>query len=1034
MSNNGLLEVQKKISEIENAIRERDVNKGISAYNTLRIYSSDPSIDFQTKKLVHEKGVELHAILVQMRQETLQNEAIQNTKPKTAQETQIAYADPMPLRGAKDTSKPEIPFKTIILILVIVVVLGGGIYLIMTDSNAGGCAVDGPFACKETSLKVSTDSMAQNYIILKTDQSKGVIENINITNLSQSLKNCNNVYIDRTYSLTKNYKELKIILDCKNITLTNVTADITLSYKLNGEKQTSIVRLSTLQSVINTQINTQIIPKETTINTTTNTTRSNTTSTTSNTSRNTTTNTTRTNTTTVSGGGGSGGGSSGSGYTIDRTPPTTTMVYSGWPISTESLNVGGTAFNISFKAYAHAAGATSRTLSSMVIYVDGNATSCTSNASGKHEYTCIINYICPKTKMGSNITYSVIAIDGSNGAESDEVHYTYLVPDFIVPSVNILTSNSNNLTSTPANITGNASDNYLLSYVEYRVNNGTWHNASGTSSWSINANVRNGTNYLEVRATDSFSKSNSTIKTFTATLRPEYTMKIYNDSGLDANWINTSYNSTINLSDDSVVNISLYSMSFNGSTTGALSLTKANNSMINNVDGYTNLSFYINGTINTSIIVRVRGDTDNNSMFPDVNLSNLTGDWEHIEINMTELNPYRYPINKIEFLPVLPENVTDTLFYIDLLEWKGKITDVTPPSISIIYPTNNSVVNIPIVVNNTNITIRGNITDDTYIDKVEVNVNGMMYNMTIVNYFTLIPNITHNWSGVITLLNDTNLINITAYDTFGRIVEIYEWNVTLNLTPDTTPPNITINSGVTNNRTNQTILTISGTSNDTVNGTGLNYTSWRMNYGQWHNISSNISWTQIILLINNTNFVEAMAIDNSGNNATKNVTIDYNYTNMGAMPMIIYDDNNLTLNWSYENASIGQNVIVNSTNYVYAGNTSFKTNSNASGTLNIMIGNTSEAGINTTNYTRVRFAIYANQSINNLYIKLGFVNDTNIIYYGTSTLSIPATTWYIANVTVSTLMAGNSTFNSLGLTINETSNVTYYLDNVQIVP
>jgi hypothetical protein len=208
---------------------------------------------------------------------------------------------------------------------------------------------------------------------------------------------------------------------------------------------------------------------------------------------------------------------------------------------------------------------------------------------------------------------------------------------------------------------------------------------------------------------------------------------------------------------------------------------------------------------------------------------------------------------------------------------------------------------------------------------------------------------------------------------------------------------------------------------------------WRINFGPWHNISSNATWNQTILLINDTNFVEAESIDNSGNNATKNVTIYYNYTNMGAIPLMIYDDNNLTYNWSYDNASIGQNVIVNSTDQVYSGNTSFRTDSNTSGTLNLMIGNQTSGGMNATNYTTVRFAIYANQSIN-LYVQLGFLNNTNITYYGTSTLSIPAMTWYIANVSVSTLMAGNTTFNSLGLTINEINNVTYYLDNVQIVP
>jgi len=1038
MSNIGLLEVQKKISEIESAIRERDVNRGISAYNTLRLYVSDPSIDFQAKKFAHEKGIELHAILIQMRQEILQNEAIQATNARTQeQQEQSAYADPMPLRSAKDTSKPSINFKTIIIIVLIFGLIGGGTYLFMTGSTAGGCSVDGPFACKETSLKVSADNMAQNFIILKMDQSKGVITQINITNTSQSLKNCNNIYIDKAYSLATNYQELKIMLDCKNITLSNVAADITLSYKLNGEEKTSTVKLSTLQSAINEEIKPKETPQANATNITTHNTSTNVTSN-NNSNRNNTTNTTggdnNDNINSYTGGGGGGGGSGGdSSISIDHVSPTVTL---GSPSPTSTLNSDGSTFNITFTAQGYAHGI--KVLNNILLTVYGSTTTCTANVYGLHTAICTYVYNCSKSLMGTNITYLASATDLDTGTESDDISNTYIIPDFILPAVSISTSNTSSLTSTPTTIIGSASDNYNLSYIQFRVNNGTWHNASGTSSWSINANVRNGTNYVEVRATDSFSNVNSTIKTFTATLRPEFMMPIYSDAGLDADWIDTSYNSIINLSDDSVSYNGSPSISFNGNTAGALSLTKAN-ATINNIDGYNNLSFYINGTTNTSIIVRARGDADD-SVFPDIslsnfniNMSNLTGDWEYVEINMTQLNPNKYPINRIEFKPtMLPDGANDTMLYIYALGLSGRISDVSAPQLMIEYPQNNSVVNMPLTIGNRNITIKGNVTDDTYIDEVLVNVNGTMYNMTITNYFTLTPNITHNWSGIITLNNDTNLINVTAYDTFGRGSGIYSWNVTLNWTPDITPPSITINSGVVNNRTNQTIVKINGTSMDDVNGTGLNLTVWRMNFGPWHNISSSTTWMQTVLLTNNTNFVEAMAIDNSGNNATKNVTIYYNYTNMGAIPLMIYNDN-LTFNWSYDNASIGQNVSVNSTDQVYCGNTSFRTDSNASGTLNIMLGNTTDGGINSMNYTRVRFAIYSNQTIN-LYVQLGFLNNTNSLYYNSSNFTVPQATWYIINESVNTLMAGNTTFNSLGLTINETSNVTYYLDNVQIVP
>jgi len=1036
MSNNGLLEVQKKISEIENAIRERDINRGISAYNTLRIYSSDPSIDFQTKKLAHERGIELHKTLVQLRQEILQNDALQATNTRTI-EAKPEYADPMPLKNFSKPNLLNINFKIVIMILIILGLLAGGTYLLMNSNNSQGCSIDGPFACKETSLKVSANSMAQNYIILKMDQSKGIITQINITNISQSLRNCNNVYIDKKYSLATNYQELKIIFDCKNISLTNITGDITIGYKLDGSEQTSKLRISTLQSAINTEIKSLETPK---VDTTNNTMHINNTNTTSKNNINNTANITNSSNDYNypgyegdSGGGGGGGSSVSSSCPIgvDCTLPKINFISIDY---TPTINSDGTTFNITVTAQGQANGY--KVLSSLAITIVNGITNTISCSNNTQIITCVYIYACPKNSMGSSITYYAVAT-GLDGLESDEVHHSYIVPDFILPSVDISTSNSNNLISTPATITGTASDNYLLSYVEYRVNNGTWHNTTGTYSWSISANVHNGTNYIEVRATDAYSipNTNSTIKIFNTTLRPEFNMTIYYD-GLDENWLDTSYNSTINLSDYSTVYSGNSSISFSGSYTGALSLTKTNNTMINNIDGYNNLSFDINGTSGTDIIVRARGDADD-SMFPSINLSNitgtsLTGSWEHVEITMTTLNPYRYPINTIDFTPIVSNNTNDTIFYIDSLEWTGKISDITAPQIIIEYPANNSVINMPLATGNRIIPIKGNVTDDTYIDKVLANLNGTPINMSITNYFTLIPNITHNWSGNITLNDGINLINITAYDTYGRISGIYLWNITLNWTPDMTAPYIAITSTTTNNRTNQTIITINGNSTDDINGTGLNYTLWNINLGPWHNISNNSIWNQTILLINDTNFIEAESFDNSGNNATKNVTIYYNYTNIGAIPLIIYNDNNLTTNWTNNN-STNQTITVNSIEQVYCGNTTLKTDSLSSGTLNMMIGSASDAEINSMNYTRVRFAIYANQSMN-LNVKLGSVNGTNVLYYGSSTLAIPAATWYIADISVNALMNGNTFFNSLGLTNTESNSVTYYMDNIQIVP
>jgi hypothetical protein len=788
MSNNSLLEVQKKISEIEKAIRERDLNRGITAYNTLRIYSSDPTIDFQTKKLAHDKGIELHVILVQMRQEILQNEKVQTANVREPQPT---YADPMPLGKTSKSFSEGINFKTIIFVIVILGFIISGTVIFMKGNSAGGCAVDGPFACKETALKASasTNSLGQNYVILKMDQSKGIITNVNISDLSESLKECDKVYIDRAYSLATNYEEVKIMFDCKNITLSEVAVAITLSYKLDGMEQTSTLQLSTIQSAINTEVKETLninttedtstpVNNITNINSNTNVTRTN------------TTNTTRTNTTTpvISGGFGGGGGGGGSTpvYTVDRTPPTTSFD-EDYPVVTETLNAGGTTFNVTFKASAHASGASTNTIDSMVIYIDSNSITCT-NVSDKHTPSCIVIYACPISKMGGGtITYSVIAVDGGNGEESDEVHYTYNVPDFIVPVTTISTSNTVNVTSTPTIITGTASDNYRLSYVEYRINNGSWHNVTGNTTWNISANVRNGTNYVEVRAKDSFNKTNSTIKLFNVTLRPELQLTIYNDS-LTNNWNISSQNGTFNVSDTTTIYNGTFSINFTGSNSSVLSIeyfSGVDSQFFPNIDGYQSIQFRVNGSINDSMIIRLTGD--NITGFSDINISNVTGanftgEWMLVQLNITAINPNRIPIKKIEFIPITYSALENTTIYIDDLVFVGKITDNTTPQLNIIYPINEYIINTTSIYG-LNILMTGNTTDDTYIENVTIVSNASSNTTTyatILNHNTSSINLSHNWNATIHLVEGINSINITSRDIAGNIITT-NINITLNV-------------------------------------------------------------------------------------------------------------------------------------------------------------------------------------------------------------------------------------------------------------
>jgi len=237
MKDNDLTLVKKTISEIESAIRSKDVNSGIKAYTVLRDYALNPNISLQIRELAHKKGSELHILLAQMSQEIEED----YKKKHDSLSTEILVDDtPVQL-----TKTPTFDPKIIVIVSILLIILIVGSIFLVINRKVSGCSIDDPFLCKQASIATSIPfgSANNNFVILIVDQSKDAIRNISVVVTSEELDECTRVYVDDSYFLAANYREIKIIFECENLSLSEISPAILLSYQSNGVTQSKILRL-----------------------------------------------------------------------------------------------------------------------------------------------------------------------------------------------------------------------------------------------------------------------------------------------------------------------------------------------------------------------------------------------------------------------------------------------------------------------------------------------------------------------------------------------------------------------------------------------------------------------------------------------------------------------------------------------------------------------------------------------------------------------------------------------------------------------
>ena len=191
--------------------------------------------------------------------------------------------------------------------------------------------------------------------------------------------------------------------------------------------------------------------------------------------------------------------------------------------------------------------------------------------------------------------------------------------------------------------------------------------------------------------------------------------------------------------------------------------------------------------------------------------------------------------------------------------------DVTQPVSTLTAPTSGQ------RWSNSVFTVTGTATDDAQVANVRIQLNNTGWQSAFTaNHWA-------NWTATNNLILGTNLLQAYAVDTSGNV------SITNNVSfqyVDVTPPTNTITAPTSGQRWSNSIFTVTGTATDNAQVASvwiqLNNTGWQnaSSANQWAN------WTATPNLIPGTNFLQAYAVDTSGNVSLINsVSFQYVVTN-----------------------------------------------------------------------------------------------------------------------------------------------------------
>jgi len=309
------------------------------------------------------------------------------------------------------------------------------------------------------------------------------------------------------------------------------------------------------------------------------------------------------------------------------------------------------------------------------------------------------------------------------------------------------------------------------------------------------------------------------------------------------------------------------------------------NFTVNNGDATENIT-QVNFTLpNVLTFISGSNGTSANAVFYNTT-SNLT--WENTTVLIENGTLERFWFNVSVGTTVGSYNITITVANstggTNQTNISITVQDTTPPSVTIISPTNTT-------YSNSNLVINTSVTDIVGVGAVIAEINGTV-NVTLQNQ----PG-TNYWNATYTFSDGSNTIRIYANDTSGNVNS----TETVTFTVDTTPPTITIYSPQNLTYTSSSVdLNVSA--NEAIN-------TW------WYSLDggANTTFVPNITLTGLTDGqrqVIVYANDSVGNVGTNSVyfTVDANPPAVNYIPPTQDDHANLSQDWAYVNVSVSDAV------------------------------------------------------------------------------------------------------------------------------
>jgi hypothetical protein len=488
---------------------------------------------------------------------------------------------------------------------------------------------------------------------------------------------------------------------------------------------------------------------------------------------------------------------------------------------------------------------------------------------------------------GANLI-TVVATDTAGNSQSASITVTL---DTVVPSVSITTPTTGaTFVTKNATVTlgGTASDNVMVALVEWRVNNGSFTAAAGTSAWTASGiPLVAGTNVIDIRATD--SAGNTFIRSLTVT-RDNVNPTVAITSPTSGPTYATGA-TTLILSGTAADNVGLASVGWSraeDSATGAAAGTASWTASIPLLAGTNTLT--VTATDMAGNTAQATITVTQNSTAPSITITAPTSGATYT----TNVSPVAMAgtasgipslasvtwsnagtggsgtaTGTTSWAASVPLELGVNVITVTAMDLAGNMTDdvltvtfdIVPPTVSISTPTA-----APTFVQSAaTLNLGGSSSDNVSVAKVEWTNNGSPLALaTGTNPWTVTG---------IPLVVGTNVITVKATDTAGN-----SSTATLSVTRDNVPPAvaITVPTSAATWTTNQNPLPLAGTASDNV---AVSSVSWsNPAAGASGPAAGTNAWSASVPLVVGANTITVTATDTAGTPQTAVITVTYDNT------------------------------------------------------------------------------------------------------------------------------------------------------------